>query len=62
MPWTAKQNKVWRAIEHGWNPPGNQFSGITPAKAKIMAHEGIKASVSTARKVHGVRRAMKKKH
>ena len=42
MPWSAKQGKVFRAIEHGWNPPGNQFAGISQEKAGQMADEGVK--------------------
>lgn len=44
MPFTAKQNKVWRAIEHGWNPPGKKFAGVSRAEATKMAHEGVKGS------------------
>lgn len=44
MPWTPEQNKVWRAIEHGWKPPAGKFEDVTPEKAKKMAHEGVKAS------------------
>jgi hypothetical protein len=40
MPWTKKQNKLWRAAEH--NPKIAKKVGISRAKAKKMAHEGIK--------------------
>lgn len=40
MPWTKKQNKLFRAAEH--NPKIAKKVGIPQAKAKKMAHEGIK--------------------
>ena len=40
MPWTKKQNKLFRAAEH--NPKIAKKVGISQAKAKKMAHEGIK--------------------
>lgn len=49
MPWTEKQNKVFRAIEHGWKPPNtkklNGLRKLSPTKAGKMAHEGIKRSI-----------------
>ena len=39
MPWTPKQNKLWRAAEH--NPAIAKKVGISQQKAGEMAHEGI---------------------
>lgn len=41
MPWTKKQNKLFRAAEH--NKAFSKKVGIPQAKAKKMAHEGIKS-------------------
>jgi hypothetical protein len=57
MPWSAKQNKVWRAIEHGWHPPSGKFGGISREKAGEMADEGI---VSKAKRRRAARKAMGK--
>ena len=50
MPYTEKQNKTFRAIEHGWTPPNKKnlkgLRGLSRAKAGKMAHEGIKRSTS----------------
>lgn len=49
MPYTEKQNKVFRAIEHGWTPPNKPnlrgLRNLSRGKAKKMAHEGIKRSM-----------------
>ena len=46
MPYSAKQNKVFRALEHGWDPPEEAGLGslekLGQAKLKKMAHEGVK--------------------
>ena len=39
MPWTEKQNKLFRAAEH--NPEIAKDAGIPQATAKKMAHEGV---------------------
>jgi hypothetical protein len=39
MPWTAKQNKLFRAAEH--NPAIAKSAGIPQATAKKLAHEGV---------------------
>lgn len=40
MPWTAKQNKLFRAAAH--NPQIAKKHGLTQAKAAKMASEGVK--------------------
>ena len=40
MPYTAKQNKLFRAAEH--NPEIAKKVGIPQATAAKMAHEGVK--------------------
>ena len=40
MPWTPKQNKLFRAAEH--NPKIAKKVGIPQATAKKLAHEGVK--------------------
>lgn len=42
MPWTARQNRLFRAIEHGWQPPASSGINISKRDATRMAHEGIK--------------------
>ena len=49
MPYTAKQNRVFRAIAHGFKPSKGSLKSISQAEAKKMAAEGVKRSVSTAR-------------
>lgn len=53
MPWSAKQNKVFRAREHGWIPDDPKLSGIakmSQAEAKKLAHEGISREMPRKRK------------
>lgn len=40
MPWSLKQNKLFRAAEH--NPAIAKKVGIPQATAKKLAHEGVK--------------------
>lgn len=40
MPYTAKQNKLFRAAEH--NPKIARDAGIPQKTAKKLAHEGVK--------------------
>lgn len=40
MPYTAKQNKLFRAAEH--NKAFAKKVGISPTTAKRLAHEGVK--------------------
>lgn len=44
MPYTPKQNALFRAAEH--NPAIAKKVGIPQAKAARMAHEGIKRPVA----------------
>jgi len=53
MPWSKKQNKLFRAAEH--NPAIAKSHGLTHAKAKKMAHEGIKGESKHAKKLKGKR-------
>jgi hypothetical protein len=40
MPWSSKQKKVIRAIEHGWKPPkGAPFEGMSRKWAAKMKKE-----------------------
>lgn len=59
MPYTAKQNRVFRAISHGWHPNKGSLASISREEATKMASEGVKQSVSGARKRHSVAKAMK---
>lgn len=39
MPWTPKQEKLFRAVEHGWEPPAASGIKISPKTAKkLLAH------------------------
>ena len=40
MPWTEKQNKLFRAAAH--NPAIAQKHNITQSTASKLAHEGVK--------------------
>lgn len=42
MPWSAKQNKLFRAIANGWTPPKGSGISISQSDAERMAAEGIK--------------------
>lgn len=42
MPYTAKQNKLFRAAEH--NPKIAKSAGIPQATAKKLAAQGVKRS------------------
>ena len=42
MPWTEKQNKLFRAAEH--NPAIAKAHGMSHETAKKLANEGVKKS------------------
>ena len=43
MPYTAKQEKFFRAVEHGWKPPAAMHSKLSAGKAKeLLSHVGKK--------------------
>lgn len=42
MPYTRKQNKVFRAIAHGWHPNKGSLASISQGEAAKMAAEGVK--------------------
>ena len=45
MPYSEKQNKVFRALEHGWKPKSSKLSSLVHLgrkKLKAMANEGVK--------------------
>jgi len=42
MPWSKKQNKVFRAIAHGWHPDKGSLASISQSEAAKMAAEGVK--------------------
>jgi len=42
VPYTKKQNRVFRAIEHGWQPKKGSLASISQSEAAKMASEGIK--------------------
>jgi hypothetical protein len=49
MPWTAAQNKLFRAAAH--NPAIAKSSGIPQATASKMAHEGISKPKALAKAI-----------
>jgi hypothetical protein len=57
MPFTPKQNKLFRAAEH--NPAIAKSSGIPQATAKKLAHEGVKPAPAPSK---AQRAAALKKH
>lgn len=48
MPWSAKQHRLFEAAAHDKSVA--KRTGIPTAKAKKMAHEGIKKSDKKAKK------------
>lgn len=58
MPYTEKQNRVFRAIAHGWHPRKGSLKSISQGEAAKMAAEGIKRDVDGAVRRHAVRKAM----
>ncbi len=54
MPYTAKQNRVFRAIAHGWRPRKGSLASISQGEAAKMADEGVKRNVD-----HEIGRAIK---
>lgn len=60
MPYTEKQNRVFRAIAHGWHPDKGSLANISQDEASKMASEGVKHSVAQAKTKHDVKRALKK--
>lgn len=53
MPYTEKQNHLFRAIEHGWTPPKRSGIDISREEATKMAHEGVKDDGSMKRTYGG---------
>lgn len=60
MPWSEKQNALFRAIEHGWRPPRSSGIRISRADATRMAHEGIKKAEGGALGGKGLIEAMRR--
>lgn len=58
MPYTAKQHRLFRAIEHGWQPPSGSGIRISRGDAARMAAEGVKRG-SRARKVGAALKRLK---
>jgi hypothetical protein len=50
MPWSEKQVRTFRAIEHGWKPKKKGLRGLSKAKAGEMADEGVTAKSKGQRK------------
>ncbi len=50
MPFTSKQNRVFRAIAHGFKPKKKGLRSISQSQARDMAAEGIKKDVGRARR------------
>lgn len=50
MPFTPKQNHLFRAISHGWKPPESSGIKIDKSDATRMAHEGVKGVVAPPKK------------
>lgn len=47
MPWSEKQIKTFRALEHGWNPDDPKLDSLKKLghdKLKKMAHEGVRVN------------------
>lgn len=61
MPYTEKQNRVFRAIEHGWHPDKGSLASISQDEAAKMASEGIKRGVEHAKTMDTVKRAVGKR-
>ena len=68
MPYTAKQNRIFRAIEHGWRPRKGSLASISQGEAAKMADEGVKGDVDheigrtikSIRRKHRISRVMEK--
>jgi hypothetical protein len=48
MPYTEKQRKVLRAIEHGWKPK-KAMKNVTPSKAATMLSHGTRKAGPAAK-------------
>lgn len=48
MPWSVGQNRVFKAIQHGFKPTSPSLSKITPAQAGRMAAEGVRTTDDAA--------------
>ena len=59
MPYSKKQNKLFRAIEHGWHPPASSKINISQADAAKMAAEGVKGESEVERHAKAHRGVMK---
>ena len=54
MPWSKRQVKTFRALEHGWQPPESAHLGglekLGKGKLKQMADEGVREMPRKKRK------------
>ena len=57
MPWTKKQQKVARAVEHGWKPKG-EAKGFTTSLAEKVLEESERMPTRPA-VVHGAKKRAK---
>jgi hypothetical protein len=48
MPWSEKQVRVFKAIEHGWKPSAPGLRKLTPEQAGKMASEGVRTTDDAA--------------
>lgn len=53
MPYTLKQNKLFRAAEH--NPAIAKSAGIPQPTAKKLAHEGVLKSKKKSKTIVGTK-------
>jgi len=60
MPYTAKQNRIFRAIEHGWHPRKGSLASISQGEAAKMADEGVKGNLD--RQIGRTIKHMRRKH
>lgn len=52
MPFTEKQNHLFRAVEHGWTPPASSGIDISRKDATKMAHEGVKGDDGSLKRTY----------
>jgi hypothetical protein len=48
VPWSEKQVRVFKAIEHGFKPTAPGLRQITPNQAGKMASEGVRTTDDAA--------------
>ncbi len=57
MPFSEKQIKTFRAIQHGWKPTAPGLKDLSPRKAGQMADEGVRttddAATALAKRMRG---------